>query len=261
MIANKVYNKTKNIIKSATIPLLRIGNLNYWSFKYSNNYYKFYFTHQTFGRTKNIVEQERVALEDIPLKLLECSKQVDAIIDIGAHYGLYSVLLGKLNPETDLFAFEPDTYNATVANDLLRENEIKHMVFEKVVTDRTGTVEFYRDTTLGSQSHSTTKRNDFEKTIVPSISLSDFFDQKNINSAFIKIDAEGEEFKILENVYLYELDYVEGLVEVHGDKSEKSLENLINTMSEKFTQLEFIGETEPDYKHSRPMYKFLIDNR
>ena len=46
------------------------------------------------------------------LKLLfRLKKDVKTFIDVGANTGLYSILMGKLNPGTNIFAFEPHPQN------------------------------------------------------------------------------------------------------------------------------------------------------
>jgi FkbM family methyltransferase len=199
-----------------------------------------------------------VTTENIPVDLLEVSKPIDAIIDVGAHFGIYSVVLKALNPDTELYAFEPDDENRRVAEDLLSENNIIGKVSGEVITEKTGTVSIYIDRMAHSQSHAMTpkKEGDFQTIEKPSLALSDLVSREDLDRIFVKIDAEGEEMAILQDLFKSSLSYIEGVVELHPDKLDVAKSDVVDLISRECNRYEFVAETAPDYKHSRPMYYF-----
>jgi FkbM family methyltransferase len=177
---------------------------------------------------------------------------------VGTHFDIYSVLLQVINPDPELYTFEPDDENRRVAEELLAENNITGKVFKKVITGETGTITFYIDPIANSQRHATTpkKEGDFQSVEKPSLALSDLVSQEDLDRSFMKIDAEGEEMAILEDLFTTNLSYIEGIVELHPDKLNVSKSDVVDLLSRECDQCEFVVETTPDYEHSRPMYYF-----
>jgi hypothetical protein len=89
------------------------------------------------------------------------------------------------------------------------------------------------------------------------MALSDFVNRESIDSAFVKIDAEGEEIKILSDLLVADLSYLEGAVEFHPDKTATPVTDAIESFQESFDEFEFVGETSPQHEYSRPVYRFV----
>jgi len=231
---------------------------NYYDYKYNGDALRLYYTDPTFSRMRNLIQEGVVTIEDIPVNILKASEPIDATIDVGAHFGIYSVLLQRLNSDTELYAFEPNDENRRVVKGLLAENNITGKVSEEVITGKTGTVTFYIDSHAKSQSHATTpkKTGDFQSVEMPSLALSDLTLQENIDRVYIKIDAEGEEMAILQDLFTSNLSYLEGIVELHPDKLEVPISDIVELLSRECHQYRLVAETAPDYKYDRPMYYF-----
>jgi hypothetical protein len=61
---------------------------------------------------------------------------------------------------------------------------------------------------------------------------------------------------ILQDLFTTDISYIEGIVELHPDKLDVSQSDVVGLLSQECNRYEFIAETTPDYKHSRPMYYF-----
>ncbi len=130
----------------------------------------------------------------------------DVFLDIGAHVGYYSMLASWLTDHTcKVYSFEPTprTYNSLKINTETKSN-IK--IFNNAVLDKETTIEFFDYGPKYSAFNSFKKRNSdviFFKDSVTSfttktIAIDDFCAKENIIPTFIKIDAEGSEYLILD---------------------------------------------------------------
>jgi FkbM family methyltransferase len=202
--------------------------------------------------------------ECIPLKYLDSSPNLDAFIDVGAHYGTYSVVGGQLNPEAITYSFEPDQYNRSVLREVLNINNISAEVRSEVVTDESGEVPFYLDESSGSESHTISSNKQFKKVIKDSISLSEFIENNDMKRVYIKIDAEGGEEKILQDIFPSTIQHIEGIVEIHPDKINTSPNKVINILENNCEVCEFIIDSSPNHPNAesianetnRPIYYF-----
>jgi FkbM family methyltransferase len=111
------------------------------------------------------------------------------MIDIGACYGVYSMLL----PFNHSFMFEPNKefFAYCQANMLLHGKIYQADIFNVAVSNETGTIEF-DGFTGGDLSVDWNPWMGTSKTTVPCIKLDDLQD-KLVNVGFIKIDIEGME--------------------------------------------------------------------
>jgi hypothetical protein len=157
-VAKVLPSPLANIGKKLYINANRLLERNYYDYKYNGRDLRLYYTEQTFLSIRHLIQNETVTIENIPIDILEASEPIDATNDVGAHFGLYSVLLHVLNPDTDLYAFEPDDENRRVAEELLSENNIISEIYDKVITSETGPVTVYIDAQEGSESHATNPR-------------------------------------------------------------------------------------------------------
>jgi len=85
----------------------------------------------------DIVFEEMTAL-----LVRQLANGIKTFIDIGAHYGFYSVLVGTTNPEVEIFAFEPILENFEVLNKNLRINAVEARAFMKAVSNFEGRSKF-----------------------------------------------------------------------------------------------------------------------
>jgi FkbM family methyltransferase len=76
----------------------------------------------------------------------------DVVADVGAHIGFYSLLAAREAPSADVFAFEPDPYNAAALRfNVRRAGATNVRVLERAVSDRAQRTSFRQnEATTGS---------------------------------------------------------------------------------------------------------------
>lgn len=139
--------------------------------------------------------------------LINHLKQHDVFIDIGAHYGYFSLLASKLvGLKGKVVAFEasPKTFNILNKNKLTTKNIEAHNL---AISDTDAELTFYEFPNLYAEYNSLDisqfeneqwfKKYKPEQINVKSVILDDFFHTKNMKPSIIKIDVEGAEFKVL----------------------------------------------------------------
>lgn len=162
--------------------------------------------------------------------LLNFIKEGDTFLDVGAHVGYYSVLASSLaGSEGQVHSFEPTprTFN-TLKNNV--KNKLNVTVNNNAVLDKETEIEFVDYGPKYSAFNSFQKRNtDYmkflskpEKIKVKTISLDKYCKSRNLIPDFIKIDAEGAEYLILQAM----LDIVKNIkpvitIEVAGEEEWK----------------------------------------
>lgn len=244
-------------LKSGYITAMHRLGRDFETFEYEGRSYRIYYTTSTIDQVWNVVIDGKITREHIPLSAIDTVESVDAVIDVGAHFGIYSVLLQRLHADADLYAFEPSNDNRVILTELLDANGISGTISDEVISGTTGTTTFYTDLDGQSESHSTTARDDFTAVEKPCLALSDLFKREEINRAFVKIDAEGEESAIINDLLATDLEYLEGVVELHPDKLDVSPSEVVERLKAKCDQFKFLAETSPQHEFSRPMYRFL----
>ena len=131
-------------------------------------------------------------LREVPLKS-------GVVIDIGANLGLLSVLLAKRNPETIIYAFEPNpsTFRALRQN-LIRNRAYNVLPKEAAISDLDGAVAFNADS-VNRATASITSDLVPNREYVRCERLDSFVRENKIQEiAFLKIDVEGFESAVLE---------------------------------------------------------------
>ncbi|TQQ80278.1 FkbM family methyltransferase [Halonotius roseus] len=215
------------------------GN-NHFRYNYQGSEFVYvYYDVPTFLKQYDCIDVERgcTGLEGIPLSYFDLSDH-DAAFDVGAHFGLYTVILGKLNPDIPIFAFEPNQYNRSVLERNSKVNDFdssRVSISDTIIAGETGSVTFHEDrSTSGSPRDTITPGQDMEK-FTDSVkregrALSDIFTSKNIKRPFIKIDIEGAENKVIADLLSADLEHFAGIVEIHSSR----LENGENAVLDQF---------------------------
>lgn len=229
---------------------------NYFKFKYDNDVITIHYTESTFSMVRDLVKNDELKKEGVPVQYLEASEPIDAVIDVGACRGIYSVLLQTLNHNVKLFAFEPNDNNRIILEEFLEENNSNGEVFAELVTDKPGVKTLYVDSIEGSERHSTVSKEGFDPIKKRCVALSDIANKKGLERLYVKIDAEGEELKILEDLLSSNLSFLEGIVELHPDKLDMDRSDAVDFLSSEFNNFDFVTETTPDYEYNRPIYYF-----
>lgn len=133
------------------------------------------------------------------------AKARSPIIDIGAHVGMFSIYCSCFNPTTQIFAYEPDAENYAAMKENLRLNNARNVFIKNVVV---GAEASERILYLSRDSHNHSIvgaecAGDFSgvKKKVQAMSLERILEQNRLSSvSLVKIDCEGAEFEVLENL-------------------------------------------------------------
>lgn len=127
------------------------------------------------------------------------------IIDIGAHGGMFSVYCSCFNPTMQIFAYEPDAENYAAMKENLKLNNVCNVLTKNVAV---GAQVGERVLFLSRDSHNhsivgSESAGDFSgvEKKVQVVSLERILEQKRLASvSLVKMDCEGAEFEILENL-------------------------------------------------------------
>ncbi len=171
--------------------------------------------------------------------LLRFLKEGDIVLDVGAHVGFYSMLSSSLIGENgQVHSFEPTPWTY----EILKKNTKKLLnvtLNNNAVSDTREQISF-KDYGPGYGAYNTAHKdgstlNKKAKTVyVQTLTLDSYCKEKNIKPDFIKLDAEGYEYAIL-NGMKYLLEDIRPIVtlEVAGgegwsDNCKKSIELLVS---------------------------------
>jgi FkbM family methyltransferase len=131
------------------------------------------------------------------VEFLRCSEGAKVLWDLGAHVGYYSLLFNSVQPAGRIVAFEPVERNMRMYKQHMELNEVDVYSMNQVaVSDKEGTLSFNvsRTTVAGKLSPDGTS-------LVKVIKLSSWFNESHATPPdIIKIDIEGEEFKVLQDI-------------------------------------------------------------
>jgi len=78
---------------------------------------------------------------------------------------------------------------------------------------------------------------------------------------WVKIDVEGEESAIVGDLMTADLEYLEGIIELHPDKLDVLPSDVVNDLNAVCSRCEFLAETSSQHEFSRPMYHFVRKKR
>ena len=118
-------------------------------------------------------------------------------VDVGANIGAYTLNIGKLLTEGEVFSFEPNPRANRYLRKNIELNELSNIhILEKGLSDKEETVVLYTPslTTASINKNSTSK----ETEIIELTTLDEFFVESRLKTIdVIKIDTEGHEMKCL----------------------------------------------------------------
>lgn len=145
----------------------------------------------------------------------------DIVVDIGANYGFFSLYAEKFKP-SKIISIEP----SKSIFKYLDENFIHGEKIQKAVSGKTG-VKRFLDNQVSSASSKLTDDEGYE---VEVIGINDLITSLGLEKIdFLKIDCEGDEEKIFEDITLETLDKINKLVvEFHSDKIKEIIINKLN---------------------------------
>lgn len=252
----------RQIVWAVLVPIVLVGRVlgsNRFSFDCSGvavdySYtsprdYSFFYKAISNGKTKR---------EGVETDILDLSPEPDLIVDAGAHFGLYTVILAALNPSARVLAYEPDPDNTDVCKRQINANnfESRVAVREKGVGGEDRIDELY----LSSSKIS--GLNFFEDSVGPSLyreksgadSIQVDVDDvasllKDGEDVFLKIDVEGAEEEIIPRLLEVEnrMGRIRGFVEMHPDRmSNHSPQELLDRLKERGYEIATVKDKNPN---------------
>ncbi len=149
----------------------------------------------------------------------------DIIIDIGGHVGLFALYASQFCKKGQIYSFEPviENYNLFLKN--VENNNLTNIkVFNTAVSKSDGKINLFLNS--DQAAHSIFTKSDLFKE-VNSITLQKIFEENNIkNCDLLKIDCEGAEYEILENLPIKYFTKIQKIIiECHFVKTKKDLFN------------------------------------
>ena len=154
--------------------------------------------------------------------------QNDTIIDIGAHIGLFSLLVSQFCKAGKILSFEPVRENFDLLVSNLKLNHIDNVLpFNMAVSKNADELSLFLN---NDQSAHSIFYKSSESISVESISLQKIFDENKISSCkLLKLDCEGSEYQIIDSLPSKYLDKIQNIViEYHSaDTKPELVKNLI----------------------------------
>jgi FkbM family methyltransferase len=169
----------------------------------------------------------------------------DSFVDVGAHYGYFTLLGSKLVGDNgSVYSFEasPTTYKVLNKNS---QNEANINSFNLAVSDEVSSLKFFEFPNLYSE-YNTLDINQFrnenwfseykpKEVNIKSIILDDFLSEEKVYPKIFKIDVEGAENKVINGLrnYLYQNSpfiVIEYLSKERGNKEHQEAENRLNSL-------------------------------
>ncbi|MFH1680137.1 MAG: FkbM family methyltransferase [Candidatus Eisenbacteria bacterium] len=112
-----------------------------------------------------------------------------AFLDIGAHYGIYTAYVGKLNADREIHAFEPNAEFFEILRENIRINGVHATAHRVALSDSAGAIPF------SGRTMKTEGKSDVET--VESITFDELREREGIEPDVAKIDVHGAEGKVL----------------------------------------------------------------
>ena len=139
--------------------------------------------------------------------LIMNTKPGSTFIDVGAHFGYFSLLVAHLTGNNGkVFSFEASKENIKI----FKENTagVNNIIpFNKAISDKSEIIEFYEFPVLFSEFNTMNvaqfKNQNWiekykpEKLQIPAVTIDSFVSEQKAIPAIIKIDVEGAEFKVV----------------------------------------------------------------
>ncbi len=126
-------------------------------------------------------------------------RDTDIVIDVGAHIGLFALFSSQFCKNGKIYCFEPVKENFDLLKLNLELNNIRNVVaINAAISTDNGIVTIYLDEDESGHSMYGTG---IKQVQVKSFSLQDVFDSNKLEKCdFLKIDCEGEEYKIIDSL-------------------------------------------------------------
>lgn len=160
----------------------------------------------------------------------------DIVIDIGAHIGLFALFASQFCKNGKIYCFEPVKENFELLESNLMLNNIKNVIaVNAAISTNNEKITIYLNEDESGHSMYVTGTKKIE---VKSFTLQNVFDSNKLEKCnFIKIDCEGEEYKIIDSLSTPYFDKINKIcIEYHFvDTKPELLENMIKKLKTSYS--------------------------
>lgn len=129
-------------------------------------------------------------------------KEGMTVVDLGAHWGYYTTLVAELvGKKGKVFAFEPNPHNYHILVKNMEVNEYKNVVTtQKAVSDQVGVTKLFLapGNSGDHRIYDPDEERDFVE--IETVSLDEFFKNRDGRIDLIKIDTQGAEMAVLQGM-------------------------------------------------------------
>lgn len=227
---------------------------------------------------------------DCVKQILKTVKQGMVVLDIGAHVGIYTLLISKLVGEKGcVVAFEPSPQIYRRLQGNIEKNHILNIVAENIaVADYVGEVTLFNPSRgsifrfkivscpqihLHGTGSSILKQGKGEKITVKCTTLDHYCKTHNLNPDLIKIDVEGAEMHVIKGAEKTLLKYQPAVImEFHGFEAPQKQQEMWTEITKYAKSAKYIDGLDQRYKqgdeitslplndfHTLIQYKGIVD--
>jgi FkbM family methyltransferase len=197
-----------------------------------------------------------------------CSKS-KVIFDIGANTGIYSLIAQTLNPDAEIYAFEPMERVFEKLKKNIALNNFTIIPVRKAISDKDGMATIYP--TNAEHTYSVTVNKNLSSpetsviaTRIETVSLNSFIRETNISKIdLMKIDVETHEPEVLEGF----LDYLSlfkptFLIEVLNDEIGNKIYDIVKNLGYLYFNIDEKGSINQVERITKSdFYNYLLCNR
>ncbi len=194
------------------------------------------------------------------------SKDANVILDVGANTGIYSLIAAAVNPQAEIYSFEPVKRTSSIFKKNIDLNsEFNIVLTEKAVSDKNGKAVFY-DVPTKSQYSASLNRDmliDCDNQIsyeVDVVELDSFELLSNKQIDLIKLDVEMHEPEAISGmINIIRRDKPTILIEILNDDLAERIENQINDLNYLYYSIDEINQPKRELKLKKSgCYNYLI---
>lgn len=130
------------------------------------------------------------------------ARDIHTFVDVGAHYGYFTILVGRENPDCKIIAFEPVSENYIVLRKNVELNGLPNVnLVQQAVSNEIGLAQFEISEASDNSGFIANPAADLLRMVKVEVTLLDqFIDDIPNQPCLIKIDTEGNESRVLEGM-------------------------------------------------------------
>ena len=172
-------------------------------------------------------------------KKINFKKKVDIILDLGANFGAASICFAIRHPNSTIISFEPvfETYKIL---DLNTKNFKSIFTYNIAASDQDGTADIYIDKNKLGRSSLFSNHMNFNYNFSEKINIVNFYSflrNNNIEKIdILKIDVEGSELKIINNIKSFLKNISVIYIEIHGKKRITEVNKILSLTHKEITR-------------------------